>query len=202
LADIRQATPEQILKGKQSVERDKEHGMMAVSLGPKPLWARPEEGALKLNIDGAYVKETGQAGAGMIMRRADGSVVFSACRVLRHCSSAFEAELLACLEGIRFAADMDLSHITIESDCQTLVSVATKDNRDGSALGHLIEDLRVMLASERFDQIVKISRYCNKSSHELARFGMREQRSQLWVGSVPSDLWDLIQRDCNNSISS
>jgi hypothetical protein len=31
---------------------------------------------------------------------------------------------------------------------------------------------------------------------------MREQRSQLWVGSMPSDLWDLIQRDCNNSISS
>jgi hypothetical protein len=92
-----------------------------VSLGPKPLWARPKEGALKLNIDGAYVKETGQAGAGMIMRRADGSVVFSACWVLRHCSSAFEAELVACLEGIRFAADMDLSHITIESDCQTLV---------------------------------------------------------------------------------
>jgi hypothetical protein len=70
---------------------------------------------------------------------------------------------------------MDLSHITIESDCQTLVKVATKDDRDGSALGHLIEDLRVMLASEHFDHIVKISRYCNKSSHELARFGMREQ---------------------------
>jgi hypothetical protein len=69
-------------------------------------------------------------------------------------------------------------------------------------ISHLIEDLRVMLASERFDQIVKISRYCNKSSHELARFGMREQRCQLWVGSLPSDLWELIQRDCNNYISS
>jgi hypothetical protein len=72
---FRQATPEQILKGKQSVARDKEHGMTAVSLGPNPLWTRPKEGALKLNIDGAYVMETGQAGAGMIMRRVDGSVV-------------------------------------------------------------------------------------------------------------------------------
>jgi hypothetical protein len=80
-----------------------------------------------------------------------------------------------------------------------LVKVATKDDRDGSALDHFIEDLRVMLASERFVYIVKISRYCNKSSYELARFGMREQRSQLWVGSVPSELWDSTQRDCNNS---
>jgi hypothetical protein len=202
LADIRQATPEQILKGKQSVVRDKEHGMMAGSLGPNPLWIRPEEGALKLNIDGVYVMEIGQAGARMIMRRADGSVVFSACRVLRHCSSAFEAKLLACLEGTRIAAGMDLSHITIESDCQTPVKVATKDDLDGSALGHLIEDLCVMLASEHFDHIVKNFRYCNKSSHELARFGMREHRSQLRVGSVPRELWDLIQRDCDNSVSS
>jgi hypothetical protein len=35
-----------------------------VSSGPKPLWTRPEEGALKLNIDGAYVMETGQTGRG------------------------------------------------------------------------------------------------------------------------------------------
>jgi hypothetical protein len=135
--------------------------MTAGSFGPNPLWIRPEEGALKLNIDGAYMMEIGQIGAGMIMRRADGSVVFSACRVLRHCSFAFEAELLVCLEGTRIAADMDLSHISIELDCQTLVKVATKDNLDGSALGHLIEDLHVMLASERFDHTVKISRYCN-----------------------------------------
>jgi hypothetical protein len=82
------------------------------------------------------------------------------------------------------------------------VQVATSDARDGSVLGHLVEDLRLLLASDRFDHIVKIPRLCNRSSHELAVFGMREQRSQLWVGSVPSELWDLIQRDCNNSISS
>jgi hypothetical protein len=55
----------------------------------------------------------------VLCNSSHGSVVFSACRVLCHCSSIFEAELLACLEGTRIAADMDLSHITIESDCQT-----------------------------------------------------------------------------------
>jgi ribonuclease HI len=75
------------------------------------------EGMLKLNIDGAFVAETKQTGAGMIMRRADGLVVFFACRVLRHFSSALEAELLACLEGARIAFDMDLMCVMIETDC-------------------------------------------------------------------------------------
>jgi ribonuclease HI len=80
--------------------------------------------------------ETGQAGAGMIIRRADGSVVFSACWY------DHEAELMVCLEGVRIAVGMDLAHITIETDCQVLVQVAVQDDRDGSALGHLIEDVR------------------------------------------------------------
>jgi ribonuclease HI len=86
-----------------------------MKLGPYPLWTRPVEGAL--NVDGAYVAEMGRAGAGMIMRRADGSVIFFACRALRHCSLPFEAELMACLEDVRIAADMDLTRITIELDC-------------------------------------------------------------------------------------
>jgi ribonuclease HI len=62
-----------------------------------------------------------QAGAGMILRQSDGSVVFSACRALRHCSSALEAELMACLEGIRLAIDMGHQNIIAETDCQELV---------------------------------------------------------------------------------
>jgi hypothetical protein len=62
--------------------------------------SRPPVGTVKLNIDGAYIDQTGVAGAGMILRRDDGSIVFSACRALRFCSSALESELSACLEGV------------------------------------------------------------------------------------------------------
>jgi hypothetical protein len=57
------------------------------------------------------------------------------------------------------------------------VQMASTDVRDGSALGHLVKDLRVLLRSDRFDRIVKIPRLCNRSSHELASFGMREKCS-------------------------
>jgi hypothetical protein len=61
---------------------------------------------------------------------------------------------MSCFEGVRIAVGMDLTRITIETDCQVLVQVAARDDRDGFALGHLIEDLRVLLALKRFDHIV------------------------------------------------
>jgi hypothetical protein len=95
-------------------------GSYGEAIGAQPVsqevWQRPGEGELKLNVDGAFVAQT-LAGTGMIVRRGDGSVVFSACRVLWYCTSALEAELLGYLDWIRFATDMGLDHITVESDC-------------------------------------------------------------------------------------
>jgi ribonuclease HI len=167
---------------------------------PIKVWRRPAEGEVKLNIDGAFMVCTAHGGIGVIARRFDGSTIFSACRSVRPCSSALEAELLACLDGIRFAMDMGLQHVTVETDCQELVTLATSKDRDGSSLGHLVEDLRELLSADAVVGIVKIPRVCNSSSHELARFGMLNHRTQFWLGDGPDDLRDVILRDCNNSI--
>jgi hypothetical protein len=71
-----------------------------------------------------------------------------------------EAELVVCLEGIRFAIDMVHQRITIETDCQELVQMVTGEEWNGSTLGHLIEDLRILLASDHTNRFVKIPRVC------------------------------------------
>jgi hypothetical protein len=50
----------------------------------------------------------------MILRRGDGSIIFSACRGLRFCSSALEAELSACLEGINVTLEMSQDGIIVK----------------------------------------------------------------------------------------
>jgi ribonuclease HI len=92
LENIQKLTPEETIKGKKHV------------------------GIVRLNFDGAYMDRTGCAGSGMIMRRDDGNIVFSACRPLRFCSSALESEMSACLEGTTRALEATTENIIIETD--------------------------------------------------------------------------------------
>jgi hypothetical protein len=140
LENIKHATTEQIIEGKQIAGQD--HPVkISVQVVSQPIWRRPAEGELKLNVDEEFVVQTLEAGAGMIMRRSD--------------TSALEAKMLACLDGVRFATDMGLDRITVESDCQVLVNLVTGDDRDGFPLCHLVEDLRIMLSCGRFLNVIK-----------------------------------------------
>ena len=78
-----------------------------------------------------------------------------------------------------------------------LVKMAVSVERDGSSLGHLVQDLRLLLSSNRILSISKIPRLCNNASHELARYGMLDKRTQVWLDSVPDVLRNRIERDCN-----
>ena len=59
----------------------------------------------------------------MILRRSNGSIVFSACRDLRFCLSALDAELQACPEGVKLALDISEDSILVETDSLELVRI-------------------------------------------------------------------------------
>jgi hypothetical protein len=80
-----------------------------------------------------------------------------------------------------------------------LVQMATCKIRDGSCLGHLVGDLRLLLTFEWVISIAKITRKVNDASHQLARFGMLENRNQVWLGLVLEAILDRIARDHNDS---
>jgi hypothetical protein len=183
LENGRSMTPEQIVKGKHVM------GLTVTTrqASSPPIgvvsWLRPPGGVLKLNVDGAFVAQSSLAGTTMILWLSNGSIVFFSCRALRQYSFALEAEMQACMEGLRFALDMSQEHIMVESDCSVLVQMALDKGRDGSALGHLVEDHCILLSSYQIVSFVKIPRLCNSSSHELAGFWMKNQKTQVRVGS-------------------
>jgi ribonuclease HI len=162
-------------------------------------WSRPPVGTVKLNIDGAYIDQTGVVGAGMILRHDYESIVFSACWTPRFCSSALESELSACLEGVSKALGSAES-IIIETDCMELIHLIKARSRDSSSLGHLVADLKDLLSSPRIIEVKKIHRDQNSASHELARFGMLQDRTDIWFGTAHVPLLSCILRDCNITI--
>lgn len=63
-------------------------GEMVIELYANARTSRPDaapsrEGLMKLNYDGSYVVQTGQAGRNMVLRDHTGSIGFMACRELR-----------------------------------------------------------------------------------------------------------------------
>ena len=78
-------------------------------------------GQMKLNVDGAYIKEAGKASVGMILCDSTVGIVFSPCRNLLHCVSPLQAELVACLEGLNFALQWSTLPIDVEMDCKVAV---------------------------------------------------------------------------------
>ncbi|RLN24564.1 hypothetical protein C2845_PM07G05880 [Panicum miliaceum] len=58
------------------------------------LWQAPEEGWIKINVDGNYVETTGEASVGVTIQDHKRLVSLSSWRYMFQCSSAEEAELL------------------------------------------------------------------------------------------------------------
>lgn len=80
-------------------------------------WEPPPEGWLKLNVDGSFVVQTGEAGVGVV----------TAWRVLYRCASADEAEAQACAEGLRLASQWCPGPIVVESDSARILTAMETD---------------------------------------------------------------------------
>ena len=87
--DVKGKFPHNIFAGKQK------HRML--------LWQPPEEECIKINVDGSYVKATGEVSVGVIIRDHKGRVLLSSWRYMFQCTSAEEAELLAYKECLWLA---------------------------------------------------------------------------------------------------
>ncbi|TVU30076.1 hypothetical protein EJB05_21682, partial [Eragrostis curvula] len=68
-------------------------------------WKPPVDGWIKIDVDASFIEESGPASAGIIIRDYAGNVIISTWRLLFHCTSAEEAELQACREGLRLGLE-------------------------------------------------------------------------------------------------
>ena len=77
-------------------------------------WSKPVVGWAKLNTDGSYVASNNTGGCGMVLRDAQGQIIYWACRQLSACDDALVAELEACKEGLAIALHRTNCSIQLE----------------------------------------------------------------------------------------
>lgn len=106
-------------------------------------WVRPPEDVLKINCDGSFHQSEKAGSWGFLIRDLDGDVVMAGRGKINNLLNAFQAELVACLQGVQAAIDLGIGHIILETDAREVVKALNSKAYDGSVVGHLVEEIKV-----------------------------------------------------------
>jgi ribonuclease HI len=161
-------------------------------------WRKPPEGLLKINFDGSFLKDTGQAGWGFIIRDHDGEAILAGAGRSQQLPDAMAAEAMACIQALRAANQMGISHIQLETDSVNLKTALISDEFDRGVGGWLFMEARDVLVSDfMLDNVLHCNRSCNMVAHALAHSGlnMLEDQPMLWFDSFPDYVTSLLARD-------
>ncbi|XP_064963334.1 uncharacterized protein LOC108952780 [Musa acuminata AAA Group] len=95
------------------------------------VWSPPNVGWCKLNVDGAYCKDSGLGGTGYLIQNDAGECLAAGCRFLENKDSLY-AEMFVVLEGLRHTADEGVKSIVVS---RTRLSSSKPSTRDPNHLG-------------------------------------------------------------------
>nr|GMD46977.1 uncharacterized protein LOC109155085 [Ipomoea batatas]GMD46978.1 uncharacterized protein LOC109155085 [Ipomoea batatas] len=99
-------------------------------------WTKPQEGFLKLNVDAAIDKHTGNMGFGCVLRNNHGSFVAACGLRWRGIYNAKEAEAIAIRESLSWLKSNNFDNINVETD--SLLVVQGLKSTLGDSSFHLI----------------------------------------------------------------
>jgi hypothetical protein len=164
----------------------------------KQKWMPPARGVLKLNVDGSYANDS--AGAGIVIRDHDGTVILTACWQLQHCIDSTEAEIAAMELGIAQAMTVTTGRFMIESDCVEAITLIKEGTPNLTKYASRIQVVREMIR-EREVQVAKVDRTSNYVSHLLANLGRTHGWTRVWLRHFPQEVAGALDIDCNSTQS-
>jgi hypothetical protein len=146
-------------------------------------WSPPPDSLLKINTDGAFVKETGVGAWGFIIRDSAGHAVIAGAGNAGLIYDALMAEALACVTALEAASMNGISRVQLEVDASELRSAIVSTTSDRSVCGMIFSDIRSLLY-ESFvcSKVSLIPRRVNSSAHELAKSSSSVLAKDVLVG--------------------
>ncbi|KAL5806493.1 hypothetical protein ACOSQ4_029226 [Xanthoceras sorbifolium] len=145
----------------------------------------PSPGWFKINSDAIVDVSKKQIGIGVVIR--DGNGLVMAVLAKRHNSllSMECAEGLAILEGLKFAQELGIHPVGVESDDASVVALINKKSPPRSELRLIISEILLFEVSLSIRSFSFRPRQCNRVAHGLAKFGVNVSISCFWVEITP-----------------
>lgn len=121
LCQIRQQGVSADDRGKQKIFPDIVPPCASMKDNSDRRWVPPNVQAIKINVDGAFITDSGKASVGVIARDHRGRPLAAFWSCLNHCRDAEEAETWACPEGVKMARRLPDCQVIVESDCVMVI---------------------------------------------------------------------------------
>lgn len=150
-------------------------------------WSPPPVDYLKINVDGAYKRESKTGAWRFIVRDHEGATVLAGAGNLGSVHDALIAETLACKQALEAAVHFGISQVLIETDSSQLKEAITSSSSDLAIGGGLFIAIRELI-QDSFNclSVCKIPRLCNSCAHELASLGMSWDLGSTTFGLISS----------------
>ena len=161
-----------------------------------PKWEPPPTSHLKVNFDGAVLRETEEVGLGVVVRDSHGKVLAALAKKIKLPSSSDEVEALAVVRAITLAMDLNLPSFIVEGDSEVVISALRKEEEYFSSFGHLICSIKHYLAFCNCFSFSHTRRSGNSLAHSLAKLARTIEGFSLWMKDIPPQIDDILLADC------
>lgn len=142
--------------------------------------SQPPVNWVALSVDDSYSESDGTPGACMILRNAEGAVIFASCRHIFHWNDALEFELHAIIGGMALALQWPDLPVRVQSDSTGALSALIDSTFSRSAYGHLVDEIKNLVEEREFVP-KKYSKSRNRVAHVLANYSRSERNTKCWL---------------------
>jgi ribonuclease HI len=148
-------------------------------------WVPPPIGMVLINVDAALFASSRRMGAGVVIRDHNGVCVAACSDSYQEVTIPELAEAMAMRRSLIFAKYESLDHVSLATDCLSMVQRINADEMDRSICGPVVQDIKHLIATFSTCSVVHVRRELNAAAHLLARFS-EFSLSSVWRG-VPPD---------------
>ncbi|XP_075670063.1 uncharacterized protein LOC142639808 [Castanea sativa] len=141
---------------------------LSITASQRPIWKPPPWPNLKVNSDGSCFRGENLAGAGAIIRDANGQVLTSMADKFLLPHFIVAVEVIAAIKALRFAIELGLTSIILEGDSKIAINAMLCKVPMLAEYGHLIEEAKLLADQFVSVEFSHVPRQCNSLAHNIA----------------------------------
>ena len=144
-----------------------------------------------MNFDASIFQDGENSGVRAIIRNDRGEVMAALSAKGPPVTGSDEAEIYACRRAVEFAVECGFSELVLEGDNQALMDALHTRQGRLSWLGHILQDVLLLLDGLRWVHVSFVKRSANNVAHVLARYAKDLVEDIVWIEDSPPLWWRL-----------